>query len=173
MFQHISEKTFLKGWSSYKGNVKFVIIFYLLLYFNPKQLFKSISVTNITNIHYLDNLDSQFILCKQKQSWTQVSINQSHGRPVICYCHRRTFCTGPLLAVSLHRPAVLSHRSLSHATILWLVFLTKHYKGDAMGRASCTHVEEEKFIHSFYEKTWRKESTWKTLLQIGFIWFRI
>ena len=60
--QNISKKKKnLNRRRSYLGNIKIKFIFDPLLYFSPKQLFKSSSITNILNVHYLCNLDLQFI----------------------------------------------------------------------------------------------------------------
>lgn len=159
MFQQVSEKNFLKGWSSYKGNVKFAFIF---IYFCNLILSNYLKVFQLQipqmYIIWTTWIHSSFCANKNnpehKSQWTSPMDVQSVAT-----------VTGALSALP---PYWWSHYTGLQCSITGpnhmpqSAFLTKHYKGDAMGRASCTHVEEEKFIHSFYEKTWRKESTWKT-----------
>ena len=52
-------------------------IFCLFLYFNPKQLFKSISITNITNVHHLDNFSANKNNHEHKSQWTSATDVQS------------------------------------------------------------------------------------------------
>jgi hypothetical protein len=54
-----------------------------------------------------------------------------------------------------------------NATILCLVCIAKHYKGDHVKEdeidGTCTtHGSDEKCMQKFGWKTWREETTWKT-----------